>query len=113
MYEFHQLLQYQKFPPLYSESFWLLEKAISYYLPDFIIETDKGFYVVETKGAETIDVELKDKRAEEWCNDASKLTGKKWKYIKVKQRIFDENQNIRTFAKLVELIEAYQLATNY
>jgi len=89
------------------------DKGISYYLPDFIIETDKGFYVVETKGAETIDVELKDKRAEEWCNDASKLTDKKWKYIKVKQRIFDENQNIKTFAKLVELIEAYQLATNY
>ena len=89
------------------------DKGISYYMPDFIIETENGFFIVETKGAETTDVELKDKRAEEWCKDASKLTNKKWKYVKVKQRIFDENQNIKTFAKLAELITAYQLAINY
>jgi len=89
------------------------DKGISYYIPDFIIETDDGFFVVETKGAETEDVEFKDRRATEWCDDASKLTGKKWKYVKVKQIIFDENQNIKTFSKLVELIEAYQLATSY
>ena len=88
-------------------------KGISYYLPDFVIETKKGFYLVETKGAETIDVELKDNRAKEWCTDASKLTDKPWKYIKVKQIIFDQNQNIKTFEKLVGLIEAYELATNY
>ena len=58
-------------------------------LPDFVIETKKGFYLVETKGAETIDVELIDNRAKEWCTDASKLTDKPWKYIKVKQIIFD------------------------
>ena len=89
------------------------DKGISYYIPDFIVETKKGFFVVETKGAETTDVELKDKRAEEWCKDASELTNKKWKYIKVKQKIFDENENIKTFAKLVELIEAYELARSY
>ncbi len=88
-------------------------KGISYYVPDFIIETDDGYFVVETKGVEMDDVELKDKRAVEWCEDASKLTTKKWKYIKVKQIIFDENQNIKLFSKLIELIEAYQLATNY
>ena len=88
-------------------------KGISYYLPDFVIETKKGFYLVETKGAETIDVELKDKRAKEWSEDASKLTDKPWKYIKVKQIIFDQNQNIKTFEKLVELIEAYEVAVNY
>ncbi len=89
------------------------DKGISYYIPDFIIETDDGFFVVETKGAETEDVEFKDRRAIEWCEDAAKLTRKKWKYVKVKQIIFDENQNIKTFDKLVELIEAYKLATNY
>ena len=88
-------------------------KGISYYIPDFIIETDNGFFVVETKGVETEDVEFKDRRATEWCDDASKLTNKKWKYVKVKQIIFDENQNTKTFNKLAELIEAYQLATNY
>ena len=89
------------------------DKGISYYLPDFIIETNKGFFVVETKGAETTDVELKDKRAKEWCEDASKLTDKPWKYIKVKQIIFDQNQNIQNFDKLDGLIEAYELAVNY
>lgn len=89
------------------------KKGISYYIPDFVVETDDGFFVVETKGAETDDVQYKDKRAEEWCEDASKLTKKKWKYLKVKQIIFDENQNIKTFAKLVELIEAYKLASSY
>ncbi len=89
------------------------KKGISYYVPDFVIETNNEFFIVETKGVETEDVEFKDKRATEWCEDASKLTGKKWEYIKVKQIIFDENQNIKTFSKLVELIKAYQLATNY
>ena len=89
------------------------DKGISYYLPDFVIETNKGFFVVETKGVETEDVEYKDRRAVEWCEDASKLTKKKWKYMKVKQIIFDENQNIKTFDKFVGLIEAYQMASNY
>lgn len=88
-------------------------KGISYYLPDFVIETKNGFYLVETKGAETTEVELKDNRAKEWCKDASKLTDKAWKYVKVKQIIFDQNQGIKTFEKLIELIEAYELATNY
>ena len=89
------------------------DKGISYYIPDFIVQDQNGFFIVETKGAETTDVELKDNRAIEWCKDASQLTNKKWKYVKVKQKIFDENQNVKTFSKLMEIIDAYQLANSY
>jgi type III restriction enzyme len=63
--------------------------AISKYYPDFIavqkLNKDKHInWLIETKGFERPDVVLKDKRAEEWCNDASNLTGSEWKYIKVK-----------------------------
>jgi len=63
--------------------------AISYYYPDFIAEQrlpDKTIcmWIIETKGWEQENVPLKDARAEEWCVDASKLTGKNWEYLKVK-----------------------------
>jgi len=89
------------------------KKGISYYQPDFVVDCGKNVYLIETKGAETIDVVLKDKRAIEWCKDISNLTGKKWKYVKVKQEIFDKNQGVKTLVKLVELIEAYQAASSY
>jgi hypothetical protein len=41
-------------------------------------------WLIETKGWEQADTPLKDARAEEWCHDASKLTGTKWQYKKVK-----------------------------
>jgi len=63
--------------------------AISYYYPDFISEQKlsdgtKIMWLIETKGWEKAEVKLKDERAEEWCKDASRLTGIKWKYLKVK-----------------------------
>lgn len=88
-------------------------KGISYYMPDFIVVSDKGMFLVETKGEEDISVELKDRRAAEWSEDASTLTKKNWKYVKVKQIVFDENQQIKSFQKLAELISAYELASRY
>lgn len=63
--------------------------AISYYYPDFVGEQklqngEKVMWLIETKGWEQIDVQLKDERAIEWCNDTTKLTGIKWQYIKIK-----------------------------
>ena len=60
-----------------------LKGAISYYYPDFVAEqkcSDKStcMWLLETKGWEQENVPLKDARAEEWCLDASKLTGKTW-----------------------------------
>ena len=39
--------------------------------------------MIETKGWEQEDVPLKDARAERWCEDATKLTGVDWRYLKV------------------------------
>ena len=62
--------------------------AISYYYPDFIAaqNTSSGetaMWLVETKGWEHANVQLKDARAETWCNDASRLTKFTWRYVKV------------------------------
>ena len=61
--------------------------AIAYYYPDFVAEQkingEKVMWLIETKGWEQEDVALKDARAKRWCEDATKLTSKKWKYLKV------------------------------
>jgi type III restriction enzyme len=40
-------------------------------------------WLIETKGREQEDVPLKDARTERWCEDATKLTGVDWCYLKV------------------------------
>lgn len=61
--------------------------AIAYYYPDFVAEQKTGekitMWLIETKGWEQEDVPLKDARAERWCDDAAKLTGISWRYLKV------------------------------
>lgn len=81
--------------------------GISYYQPDFVVETTNGTFLVETKGFETEDVPRKDKRAIEWCEDISKLTKKRWSYLKVKQDAFDVNLNISTFEKFANIMQIY------
>ena len=54
----------------------------------------------ETKGREDVDVKLKDKRAEEWCKQVSKLTGKEWSYKRVDQARFEKGR----FTRLVDLV---------
>ena len=58
------------------------------YEPDFVVETAKCIYLVETKSAKDVDntdVLAKKKAAEEYCKNASEYTkahgGKPWKYI--------------------------------
>lgn len=46
---------------------------ISNYFPDFIVKTKNNeIYIVETKGQEDTDVELKRKRLQQWCDDVNK-----------------------------------------
>jgi len=61
------------------------------YYPDFILKTGDGHYLVETKGLKGTEVEYKDKRAVQWCKDATKLTGKKWVFVRINQ---DQFQNL-------------------
>lgn len=47
---------------------------ISNYYPDFIVKkSEKEIFVVETKGLEDVDVELKLARLDQWCKDINKI----------------------------------------
>lgn len=61
------------------------------YFPDFIaISEDKISWIIETKGREDVEVQLKDNAAVNWCNSATQLTGENWRYIKVLQKEFEQ-----------------------
>ena len=63
------------------------------YYPDFVAVDDSGTYwLLETKGQETTDVPRKDAAALRWCENASKLTGSSWRYMKVPQKDFEALQ---------------------
>jgi type III restriction enzyme len=70
------------------------------YIPDFIARTEDTFYVIETKGREDVDVKLKDKRAEEWCKQVSKLTKVDWVYKRIDQVRFEKAR----FTRLNDLL---------
>ncbi len=64
-----------------------------YYYPDFVVKLDNGeYWIVETKGAETIEVAHKDRAAIIWCENATMLTGDLWRYLKVPQKELDKPQ---------------------
>ena len=46
---------------------------------------DGTHYLVETKGLEDVNVANKDRAAQLWCENATRLTGKPWAYLKVLQ----------------------------
>jgi type III restriction enzyme len=78
---------------------------VRYYVPDFLVRTDDGVYILETKGRglDAIpNVKLKDKAAEEWCKNASEMTGTPWKYVKI---LGDEFQ-ARTHLTLDEMLSS-------
>jgi type III restriction enzyme len=63
--------------------------AICYYYPDFVAEQQisngkNTMWLLETKGWEQAEVPYKDKRAVEWCIDATRLTDATWQYRKIK-----------------------------
>jgi type III restriction enzyme len=66
------------------------------YEPDFVaIDTSGVHWLLESKGQENVDVLRKDIAAMRWCENASKLTDKKWKYTKVPQKEFEALQPSR------------------
>ncbi len=75
---------------------------LRYYYPDFLATTEKTHFVLETKGRVDVDVEYKDKRMITWCEDASRITGVDWKFV----RIDEEDFRMYNFRSLAELIDA-------
>ena len=84
------------------------KKGLSYYLPDFVVICGSENYLLETKGEESVEVKNKDKRAREWCEDSTKLTGNKWTYLKVPEIIFKNNREVKTLKKLEEIIRSFE-----
>jgi type III restriction enzyme len=64
---------------------------LRYYEPDFVIVDSEGMhYLLETKGREDIDVANKDRAASLWCENAMRLTGTGWQFIKVQQKEYEK-----------------------
>jgi len=73
------------------------------YYPDFAaIDTAGTHWILETKGQESAEVDRKDAAAVRWCEDATALSGNRWRYIKIPQRQFEELRPT-TFADLLVL----------
>jgi type III restriction enzyme len=63
------------------------------YYPDFMAVDREGTrWLLETKGQETEEVKHKDRAAALWCENATDLTDKTWKYLKVPQKEFEKLQ---------------------
>lgn len=59
---------------------------LRFYEPDFVAVTSDGVsHLIETKGLEDVNVANKDRAATHWCENATKLTGEPWSYLKVPQ----------------------------
>jgi type III restriction enzyme len=65
------------------------EANLRHYEPDFVARDTNGVHwLLETKGREDPDVVHKDRRAEQWCEDVTNLTGVQWRYLKVPEKEF-------------------------
>ena len=82
------------------------ENILRSYYPDFILEAGGIYYLVETKGLKGAEVDYKDKRAVQWCKDATKLTGKKWIFVRINQDQFYElSSKANSFKEFVSAIK--------
>jgi len=79
--------------------------AIGSYYPDFFIKLSNGDkWVVETKGAESLNDPLKFERLRVWCEDASKTSNENWNCIYLRQEIWNGFKNKpNTFDDLVKM----------
>ena len=74
------------------------------YEPDFVaIDAEGVHWLLESKGQENVDVLRKNVAAVRWCENASALTDKRWRYAKVPQKNFEMLQPSR-LADLAALI---------
>ena len=63
---------------------------LRHYYPDFVVKLRHGeHWLIETKGMESVEVQLKDEAARRWCESATILTGTPWNYFKVLQEDFE------------------------
>ena len=100
--EFAQFLQkapdvprFSKLPEQFGFAIEYTDNAgnLRYYEPDFaVLAGDGTHYIVETKGLEDTNVANKDRAAHLWCENATRLIGEPWAYLKVLQTAYKQLQ---------------------
>ncbi len=77
---------------------------IKNYYPDYFVKTDsKNLWIVELKGEEDLDDELKTNRLSQWCDDINRQQSKiKYSWLYVKQEGFNKYK-LQSFQKLVRV----------
>ncbi len=76
---------------------------LRHYSPDFIAKAGDSYYILETKGEVDEDVQNKDKRAAVWCDDASRITGKSWKFFRINEKDF-KNYHFDTLSEMLKAL---------
>jgi type III restriction enzyme len=87
--------RFAKLPERFGFAIEYIDPAgnLRFYEPDFVVvTTDGASYLVETKGMEDVNVANKDRAARLWCENATKLTGKPWGYVKVRETEYKQLQ---------------------
>jgi hypothetical protein len=57
-----------------------------------LLTSDGVHCIVETKGLEDTNVANKDRAAQLWCENVTRLAGKPWAYLKVLQTAYKQLQ---------------------
>jgi type III restriction enzyme len=89
------VIRFAKLPGRFGFAIEYTDSAanLRYFEPDFVaVDGDNLRHLIETKGLEDIDVAHKDRAAAIWCENATRLTGTAWCYVKVPQAEFGKLQ---------------------
>lgn len=87
----------------------------SLYYPDFVAQQQEKsgsitLWIIETKGYEDENVELKDAEAQKWCRKASEFTKTEWKFIKVPDKFFrGQNKKYNDFKDMIDNLKKYSV----
>jgi type III restriction enzyme len=89
------------------------EGGISNYYPDFVVHLNNGErFIVETKGAENLDDPRKIERLKNWCEDATRSTGKIYRHLYVRQEDWDSlGLTPNSFAEIVTVFKDFEEKT--
>jgi len=102
---------FAKLPQAFGFSIDYTDSAMNLksYYPDFVTVDAGGVrWLFETKGQQTAEVPYKDKAATLWCENATKLSKRTWKYMKVPQKDFEVLQPNRLGDLIVLEVQMFE-----
>ena len=76
---------------------------LRHYIPDFVVKTEQGYFLLETKGEgwnKQEDTPAKMEAATEWCQKISELTGQSWRFMTILQTDFERFEGV-PFSRLL------------